>query len=115
MIHPRFLSTKFSVFNQICHEAGAADVDLRISTYRTEHGAEVDLIVEIGAQLFAREVKASTSIASADVRGLQSFREYYGKIHRSWIVYQGTIRKRLGDVEVWPWQEGIREMFRGVR
>jgi len=101
------------VCNQIFNEASARDVDLHVSAYRTEHGAEVDLIVEIGTRLFAVEVKASTSVAPADVRGLQSFREYYGKNHRSWIVCQGNARKRLGDVEVWPWQEGIREMFQG--
>jgi predicted AAA+ superfamily ATPase len=103
------------VYNQILHEASAGDMELRVSTYRTEHGAEVDLIVEIGTQLFAVEVKASRSVAPADVRGLQSFREYYGKNHRSWIVYQGTARKQMSDVEVWPWQEGIREMFPCVR
>jgi hypothetical protein len=66
---------------------------------------------EIGTQLFAVEVKASRSVAPVDLRGLQSFREYYGKSHRSWILYQGTARKKLRDVEVWPWQEGIRELF----
>ena len=103
------------VCNQILHEASAGDLEPRVSTYRTEHGAEVDLIVEIGTQLFAVEVKASRSVTPADIRGLQSFREYYGKNHRSWIVYQGTARKQLSDVEIWPWQEGIREMFQRVR
>jgi predicted AAA+ superfamily ATPase len=103
------------VCNQILHEASACDMELRVSTYRTEHGAEVDLIVEIGTRLFAVEVKASRSVAPADSRGLQHFREYYGKNHRSWILYQGTARKQWSDVEVWPWQEGIREMFQCVR
>jgi predicted AAA+ superfamily ATPase len=109
------MRTKYRVCNQILHEASAGDIELHISSYRTEHGAEVDLIVEIGTQLFAIEVKASRSVARSDVRGLHSFREYYGKNHRSWIVYQGTARKQLSDVEVWPWQEGIREMFQSVR
>lgn len=103
------------VCNQILHEAGAYDMELRVSTYRTEHGAEVDLIVEIGKELFAVEVKASRLVAPADLRGLQSFREYHGKNHRAWIVYMGTARRELSGVEIWPWQEGLCEMFQCIR
>jgi predicted AAA+ superfamily ATPase len=99
------------VCNQILSEAAAVDAELQISTYRTEHGAEVDLIVDVARQLFAIEVKASRSMASSDMRGLQSFGNYYGKKHRSWILYQGAVRRQIGRVEIWPWQEGIREMF----
>ena len=99
------------VCNQIQNEASAMDTELRISTYRTEHGAEVDLIVEVGKELFAIEVKASRSVSSADLRGLQSFRKYYGRSHRSWILYMGNTRRQLSGVTILPWQEGIREMF----
>jgi len=99
------------VCNQIIHEAMDRDIETRVCTYRTEHGAEVDLIIEIGNQIFAVEVKASRSVAPVDLRGLQSFREYYGKSHHSWILYQGTARKQLNGAEVWPWQDGIRELF----
>ena len=99
------------ICNQILNEASAHDVEARIATYRTEHGAEVDLIVEVGTELFAVEVKASRLAAASDLRGLHSFREYYGKRHRSWIVYQGGMRRQIGSTEIWPWQEGIREMF----
>jgi uncharacterized protein len=99
------------VCNQILHEASTRDIDLRVSAYRTEHGAEVDLIVEIGSRVFAVEIKASRSASQTDIRGLESFREYYGKKHHSWILNQGTARRQVGAVDVWPWQEGIREMF----
>ena len=88
--------------------------EVRISRYRTEHGAEVDLIVEIGRELRAVEVKAARSVTTADLRGLQSFREDHGKSHRTWIRYQGTARKELNGVENLPWQEGICEMFGGT-
>jgi predicted AAA+ superfamily ATPase len=103
------------VCNQILNEASARDAEVRIATYRTEHGAEVDLIVEVGAQLFAIEVKASRLAAASDLRGLNSFREYYGKRHRSCILYQGNVKKRIGNTEIWPWQEGIREIFESAR
>ncbi len=99
------------VCNQILNEASARDVETRIASYRTVHGAEVDLIVEIGTQLFAVEVKGSKLAAASDLRGLHSFCEYYGKKHRSWILYQGGLKKQIGNTEIWPWQEGIREMF----
>jgi predicted AAA+ superfamily ATPase len=99
------------VCNQILHEAAALDRELRLTTYRTGHGAEIDLIAEVGKQLFAIEIKASRSVATGDLRGLRSFKEYYGKSHQSWILYLGDTRRQLNGVTVWPWQEGIREIF----
>jgi hypothetical protein len=60
-------------------------------------------------------VKASRLAAASDLRGLNSFREYYGKRHRSCILYQGNVKKRIGNTEIWPWQEGIREIFESAR
>jgi len=99
------------IFNQLLHEADARDQDIRVSAYRTEHGAEVDLILERGTDTWALEVKASTTVRTGDLGGLRSFREYHGKKHRSWVLYFGTVRKELNGVEVWPWREGLRELF----
>ena len=47
------------VYTQLVHSAAAFDDDVRVSTFRTEHGGDVDFIVERGADVFAIEVKAS--------------------------------------------------------
>jgi len=99
------------VINQIFNESSARDLDLRLSSYRTEHGAEVDVIVESSRRVFAVEIKAAASVGPADFRGLQSFREFYGKPHRSFLFCRTQTRKVIGDIEVFPWREGLQQLF----
>lgn len=96
------------VCTQLVHSAAAFDDDVRLSTFRTEHGAEVDFILERGADLYAIEVKASRTVSASDLRGLDRFADYYGKAHRRMVWYLGTEPKRLGDVDVLPWQQGLQ-------
>lgn len=98
------------LFNQLVDGAAAKDIPLRISSYRTEHGAEVDFIVELGKETLAVEAKASANIGKSDVRGLRSFAAYYGKKHRACLVTIGAHRKMLEGVDVLPWQEFLRDI-----
>ena len=98
------------VYSQLLASAAAADVDVRISSYRTTHGAEVDLILEQPRQVWAIELKAGRTVSSGDLRGLQSFGEFYGKRHQARVWYLGEERRRVAGVDVLPWQEGVREM-----
>jgi uncharacterized protein len=91
--------------SQIVALAHARDADIRLSSYRTEHGAEVDLIVEIGRAIWAIEIKAARQIGSKDRRGLRSFAELVRRPHRRLIAYRGEQRRRLDDIEVWPYRE----------
>ena len=100
------------VINQIFHEASARDQDIRLTSYRTEHGAEVDLIFERGGETWAIEIKASQSVRTEELGGLRSFRDYHGQKHRACVFYMGTVQKNLNGVELWPWQEGLRELFK---
>ena len=90
------------VFNQIFDEAAARDQDVRLSSYRTENGAEADLIFERGPQTWAIELKASSHVRTEDLRGLRSFREFHGKKHRQAVFYLGEVRKDLGDISLFP-------------
>jgi len=96
------------VYTQLVHSAATFDDDARVSTFCTEHGAEVDFIVERGSDLFAIEVKASRTVAPSDLGGLARFADYYGKPHRRMVWYLGKEPKRLGDVDVLPWQQGLK-------
>ena len=98
------------VFGQLVHGAAARDVDIRVSTFRTEHGAEVDLIVEIERTVWAIELKASRRVDRTDLRGLVRFADYHGRRHRPLVLYLGDERRRIESVDVLPWQEGLREM-----
>lgn len=98
------------VYSQIVHSAAAADRDVRVSTFRTEHGAEVDFVLELDGVVHAIEVKASRTIAAADTRGLARFADYYGKRHHSWVFYLGSQPKVVGPARVVPWQQGLQEI-----
>jgi predicted AAA+ superfamily ATPase len=99
------------VINQLFNEASARDLDVRLSSYRTEHGAEVDVIVEVGRTIFAVEIKAAKSIGPGDLRGLRSFRDYYKREHRVMLLCRTQTKKIIDGVEIWPWQEGLQAIY----
>lgn len=73
--------------------------------WRTQAGAEVDLLIEHGRRLLAVEVKAS---AGLDARTLQGMRECMRDlgIGRGLVVYRGAERLRLAPgLEALPWSE----------
>jgi predicted AAA+ superfamily ATPase len=98
------------LFGQIVHSAAAFDQTVRVSSFRTEHGAEVDFIVERRGELFAIEAKASRTVGAADLRGLARFADYAGRRVRAMVWYLGREPKRLNGVEVLPWQRGLEAM-----
>ncbi len=84
------------------------DEDVRISSYRTDAGAEVDFIVERGQKIFAVEVKATKNIGQHDLRGLKSFAQFIGKKYEPMILYLGETKLGFEDrITAWPWAEGV--------
>jgi uncharacterized protein len=78
------------------------DKELRFSTYRTEAGAEVDFIIETDKQTYAIEVKASRNVGAADLRGIKSFAEFFGKKHQSMVIYLGEQELIMDKIRVVP-------------
>lgn len=97
-------------FNQVRAGAFAADEDIRLSSYRTEHGAEVDLIVERKKDLWAIELKASRDVGKNDLKGFRSFREFYGKKYEAIVAYMGDVEKVIEGTMVLPWQKALERM-----
>jgi predicted AAA+ superfamily ATPase len=98
------------VVSQIMATAYALDADIRVSSYRTEHGAEVDFIVESGGEIWAIEVKASRHVGPNDTSGLRSFAEYFGRPHRRILAYAGEHRRAIAGVEVLPHRQLLAEL-----
>ncbi|HVV53036.1 MAG TPA: DUF4143 domain-containing protein [Polyangia bacterium] len=98
------------VFSQLAAAADARDTEIRISSYRTEHGAEVDLVVELEGEVWALELKASRNVSRTDFQGLRSFAQFYGKPYRAAVLYLGDIARRVDGVDVLPWQDGLKSM-----
>ncbi len=85
----------------------------RISSYRTEAGAEVDLVIEREDDILGIEIKAGRGIARADTRGLSSLVETVGRYKpvRKWLVYGGEQRQLLENgVLVLPYREALAEL-----
>lgn len=97
-------------FNQLLSSSYSRDQDIRISTYRTEHGAEVDFIVQLDGQTWALELKASNRVGKEDLRGIKNFSEFYKKKHTPLLVYFGDIEKNIDGVAALPWQEALKRM-----
>lgn len=87
------------------------DLEARISTYRTERGAEVDFILELKSQVIAIEVKASKQIGEHDLTGLNSFRRFLGKKLTPLIIYLGQDALKKDDIEILPLPMAIKRIF----
>lgn len=96
------------ICSQILSSAAALDRTIKLYAYRTEHGAEVDFILNMTQETIAIETKASRNIGRSDLRGFASFADYYGKPHRAIVLYLGTERRKIDAVDIFPWQEGLR-------
>jgi len=86
----------------------------KLSAYRTEGGAEVDLVVETDEELFGIEIKSGRGVAASDTRGLDSLGEMIGRTKRytRLVAYTGTTRQRFPNgAEAWPWRD-VLELFR---
>jgi predicted AAA+ superfamily ATPase len=89
------------VFNQLADLVGSAGATARFSTYRTDKGAEIDLILEMENSGFAIEVKASQNVGPADLKALRLFSSENKKI-RPVVVYLGDIPLEKEGVAILP-------------
>lgn len=80
--------------------AKSKDQSLRVSTYRTNAGAEVDFIIETKDKIFAVEVKATKNIGKSDLTGLKSFGEFIKKEHQPLIVYLGENELEMDGIPI---------------
>jgi len=100
------------VLQEIIHTAYARDMELSVTTYRTQAGAEVDFIVEREGKLFAVEVKASRNVGRSDCRGFASLRALLGKRKFTpLIVYLGSREFELEGAKVLPPQSLSKALF----
>jgi predicted AAA+ superfamily ATPase len=85
----------------------------RFSSYRTEGGAEVDLVIERETDILGVEIKSGRSVTKADTRGLFSLAETVGRYKpvTKWILYTGDRRQRMDNgALVLPYLEALEEL-----
>ena len=84
--------------------------EANIFYWRTNHGAEIDLLIEKHGKLLAAiEIKASSNISGAHLSGIRSFKEEKPNVP----VYVACLAKnkyKLSNVIILPWQKYLEEL-----
>ncbi|MBI4126861.1 MAG: ATP-binding protein [Deltaproteobacteria bacterium] len=72
----------------------------KISAYRTDAGAEVDCILDLGDAYVAIECKTGKKVTESQLKGLRSFEEIAKKPVQKIIVYCGENREKFSQGEL---------------
>ncbi len=99
------------VILETMREAHYQKKDWMFSYYRTTHGAEVDLVIEMpsGATI-AVEIKATDHVTSAHLKGLKSFKEICPSA-QLFCVGLEPHRRTIDSITILPWNEMLTLNF----
>lgn len=97
------------IANQLITSLRYSEYDFRISSYRTDSGAEVDLILEINNEIYAIEIK-SGAFKESELSGLKSFRKFIGKPVQEFVLIPHGFSRVIGETIVLPWQELLKKL-----
>ncbi|MEZ4651355.1 MAG: DUF4143 domain-containing protein [Candidatus Eisenbacteria bacterium] len=81
----------------------------QLSYWRTRSGSEVDLVIYGEDGFFAVEVKNSTILHPADLRGLKSFGDDYPEAQRM-LLYRGTETRDVDGIRCVPCEVFLRAL-----
>ena len=97
---------------QVLYLNRALRKDWLLSSYRTDGGAEVDLVIETDKAVIGVEIKAGRNVRPPDMRGLMSLAETVGRYKKveKYVAYNGTERQQFGDVKVVPFIGFLRHL-----
>lgn len=96
---------------QVWASAAAHDVEVRVSTFRTRGGLEVDFVIDVAGERWLVEAKAATRTDETDASALRrAHREHFGHGARCLVVHTGDVARRIDGVAHLPWQQGLKEM-----
>ncbi|MCA9284128.1 MAG: DUF4143 domain-containing protein [Phycisphaerales bacterium] len=87
------------VFQELQRQASWSEERLTFFHFRDKDGAEVDIVIERGAQALAGvEVKLGATVTTADFRGLRKLRDAASKRWTAGVVlYDGETIASFGD------------------
>jgi uncharacterized protein len=86
--------------------------DSILSFWRTKAGTEVDFVVYGRNGFWALEVKSSTAIRPADLRGLKAFREDYPEAELR-LLYRGNEALEIDGIQCVPCDDFLRRLIPG--
>jgi uncharacterized protein len=83
-----------------------------IAYWRTASGFEVDFIIGDGE--IAVEVKSSEEVKRHHLKGLRAFKEEHSPRRAIVVSRDRTPRKTEDGIEILPWREFLRQVYRGL-
>lgn len=87
------------IFLQCHFFARAHGKSWRLSSYRTEAGAEVDVVLDTGNRIISIECKSGKVVASTGFRGARSLEQIVKKPVEKILLYTGSTVQRFGPKE----------------
>jgi predicted AAA+ superfamily ATPase len=85
-------------------------VESNLYYWRTNHGAEVDLLIEKHGKITAAiEIKLSENITGAHVSGIKSLKEEYPKTP-CFLICSAKNAFTLHNIRILPWQKYLEEL-----
>jgi predicted AAA+ superfamily ATPase len=99
------------IVNEIYRLNSYRNADYKLSHLRTKGGAEIDLIVrKPSGETILIQIKSSRSVSPEQANALSAFLPSF-KNASGMILSQDAEYRRLGDINVYPWQLGIKKLF----
>ena len=84
----------------------------RISSFRTDTGAEVDWILDTGKRLIAVECKWGKHVSAHDWTGLKTFDQYATRSVKKYVVYTGSSAQQFTKTEIAvPYREFLEDIL----
>jgi len=111
----RGLLLEHFVAGELYRRRGFLWPEMELYHYRTQSGVEIDFVLEVGRELWAIEVKAGRDVRRRTLRILESFARRLPRVTRSLVIFLGSRRQRIGDVEVLPLADFLAELPGGGR
>lgn len=96
--------------NMIANISNGFDLQPHFYHWRSNNGAEVDLILELNGCLYPIEIKCKTNLSRHDASGIKAFIETYSnrKIATGLILYAGTETYKLEpNIIALPWNASV--------
>ncbi len=88
----------------IHHQIQRLPLSPSLTHWRTQNGAEIDIVLECDGRLLPIECKASTRLSKHDARGIHAFRNTYRQAAPGVILYGGDVPWVLSeDAVAIPW------------
>jgi predicted AAA+ superfamily ATPase len=101
------------VVNQLADLVSSVGATARFSSYRTDKGAEIDLILETDKANYAIEIKASRNVGPSDIRTLRRFSNEHKKIQPI-VIYLGDSALEKDGVPILPLPDGLKAIAKGL-